>query len=333
MSAPKLPEKIGFLVRRKFPLFDVLYKPIPLSDSAGWKERRQGLIIEANHYIEELRALDADVLSARYEEEKTKKAAEEQAAADKAESELFFNQPRANADFEFWSKAAYWTLDEAIALSLGKSPEIVKWENVQKHVQYVYDSKAGKIFMFSPFAKRYQQIRELALRAVKVQELYDPVLPALFLAWTKKNELDFPAALEEQLVARGIAHTDWRGAYEELAQKYAALKKSYQADLSQKETELAQALAKAREEVNARSEEAGSAEKPLHTRERESALKLIIGMALKGYCYDPSASRNAATQDIADDLAALGIGLDADTVRKWLKEGTELLPNSRFEKD
>lgn len=66
--------------------------------------------------------------------------------------------------------------------------------------------------------------------------------------------------------------------------------------------------------------------KPLHVKERETLQKMIIGMAIKGYSYDPKASKNTSIQEIADDLASLGISLDPDTVRKWVKEAAEILP-------
>ena len=71
---------------------------------------------------------------------------------------------------------------------------------------------------------------------------------------------------------------------------------------------------------------AHSADESLGTRERESLLKLVIGMAIEGYRYDPKASRGAAAMEIVNDLAKLGIPLDPDTVRKYLREGRELLP-------
>ncbi len=49
-------------------------------------------------------------------------------------------------------------------------------------------------------------------------------------------------------------------------------------------------------------------------------------MAIKGYAYDPKAKRSDVAQTIADDLASLGIPLDPDTVRKWLKEALEIVP-------
>ena len=63
--------------------------------------------------------------------------------------------------------------------------------------------------------------------------------------------------------------------------------------------------------------------KPLGTRERETMLRIIIGMAVKGYSHDPKAARSTAPKEIADDLTALGIGVTDDTVRKYLKEAAE----------
>jgi hypothetical protein len=67
------------------------------------------------------------------------------------------------------------------------------------------------------------------------------------------------------------------------------------------------------------------AKKPLHTRERQTLLKLVVGMAVEQYGYDPKANRNDATANIASDLALSGLTIDPDTVRKWLKEASELL--------
>lgn len=72
----------------------------------------------------------------------------------------------------------------------------------------------------------------------------------------------------------------------------------------------------------------GSAE--LSTRERDTLLKLVVGMAIEGYRYDPNAQRNEAPGEIAGDLAKHGIELTDDTVRKWLKEAAStVLPRKR----
>lgn len=64
----------------------------------------------------------------------------------------------------------------------------------------------------------------------------------------------------------------------------------------------------------------------LGSKERESLLKIIIGIAMEQYGYDPNANKNSAPQQIVDDLAASGLSLDVDTVRKYLKEASEIIP-------
>jgi len=49
-------------------------------------------------------------------------------------------------------------------------------------------------------------------------------------------------------------------------------------------------------------------------------------MAVKGYVYDPKAARSDSVAEIVKDLALVGVPLDDDTVRKWLREAAELLP-------
>lgn len=61
-------------------------------------------------------------------------------------------------------------------------------------------------------------------------------------------------------------------------------------------------------------------DKPQTTTELNNMLKLIIGMAIKGYRHDPAASKSNAPKEIADDLAELGMSITDDTVRKYLKQ-------------
>lgn len=69
-------------------------------------------------------------------------------------------------------------------------------------------------------------------------------------------------------------------------------------------------------------------DKPLGTRERETLLKLVIGMAMGGYAFDPAQSRGTAVGEIVSQLATLGIAVSDDTVRKYLKQAVdEVLPS------
>ena len=64
-----------------------------------------------------------------------------------------------------------------------------------------------------------------------------------------------------------------------------------------------------------------------------SLLKMVITMAVKGYGYDPLSSRSQTPTEIVSDIEQLGLSLDADTVRKWLKEGAELIDQEVLRKD
>jgi len=61
-------------------------------------------------------------------------------------------------------------------------------------------------------------------------------------------------------------------------------------------------------------------------KRRNSERKLLIGMAMRGYNYDPKASRQNAVSDIHADLSLLGIKIDEQTIRSILKDAVQVLP-------
>jgi hypothetical protein len=67
-------------------------------------------------------------------------------------------------------------------------------------------------------------------------------------------------------------------------------------------------------------------EKPLGTSERNTLYKLIIGMAISGYGYDPKALRSDTSTEIGNDLNKLGIEITPETVLKYLKLATKMVP-------
>lgn len=71
------------------------------------------------------------------------------------------------------------------------------------------------------------------------------------------------------------------------------------------------------------------AEKPLGNRERETLLKLVIGMAIRGYGYDPEALKSTALKEIVDDLADLGVNVGVDRVRHYLKEAANTVLSAK----
>ncbi len=70
-----------------------------------------------------------------------------------------------------------------------------------------------------------------------------------------------------------------------------------------------------------------SKEKPFHTKEKQSLLKLFIGMAISNYGYDSILNGETKASEILSDIIInSGIQIDEDTVRKFLKKAIELVP-------
>lgn len=69
--------------------------------------------------------------------------------------------------------------------------------------------------------------------------------------------------------------------------------------------------------------------KDVSESELNSMLKLIIGMAIDAYGYNPNSPRNSATGDkngiSAKILSKCGISISDDTIRKYLNEAKKLL--------
>jgi hypothetical protein len=326
-------ERIEYLVLRRFPFARAVEYP-PLLGSRMPQPDNTELRAKIKTYRAELAALSVDALNDCYSNEVRKEVEERRAKAEAEEQWRFFNQAWTNADFAHWSRTADWTLDEAIALSFGKAPEYVSWKKVESLTE------------ISPFAAQYARRRDLVQRAVRWKQLFDPVLPGFFLAWAKRTDISVPEQLTTAIEARGVQVADWKTVYDEAKVKweenYAALERLYEQsrkgaqdnhakwlELSQRKDELIQSLKERVATLNARAVEAPPVvpEKSLGTREQESLLKLVIGMAVAGYGYDPKAERSPQIPEIAGDLELAGISMSDDTVRKWLRAAAELLPS------
>lgn len=65
-------------------------------------------------------------------------------------------------------------------------------------------------------------------------------------------------------------------------------------------------------------------DRPLGTRERDTLLKIILGIAVGGYGYDPKQAKSQTITEIHSDFALHGLNLDPETIRRKLKEAVEL---------
>jgi hypothetical protein len=300
--------EVDFLVERRFPdAMTIRGRAASLTRFPGDEKTAR----EMTAYANKLQVMPEAQFQALLAEEKRKEGIELEARATREEAGRFFNQLDASADFSHWSKKAYWTLDEATALSFGKTPDVVNWVSINGHVDR------------SPFAARYAQLRDLVERARIAQHLSDPISPGVYIAWAKRNGIDFPADLEVALVARGWHFADWKALYEQEVRSKNEIRNEVNAQLA--------SLAASRDELqkvvdDLRVQLDAAKKASLPAKERDSLVRLVYGMAVDYHGYDPEELRSKIPGQIASGLSRFGISLHPDTIRKYLKEGFEICP-------
>lgn len=203
-------------------------------------------------------------------------------------------EPDTDIDISHWGRLARWELEEAAALSLGKDPSTLPLESLKA------GNETGDFA--DQFVKRCREIQ----RANEMGALSYPFKPRDVVEWADRLGIPFSAPLVNEVIEFAPEHVNWKAEFETLKPKY-----------DQLEGEIERIQSEPNEPTR---------EKPLRTRERETVLKLIIGMATEQYGYDPSASRSETVKNIVSDLELHGLSLDAETVRKWLREAAEILP-------
>jgi len=334
----RLDDPVEFLVNRRFG-FARHFPAMLLNIQEGTALGDQSLIVDAESYRKELQALSPSDLVRLVQSEKRKVAEEAVAEAAKQEAQRFFNLPSANAPFDHYCKLAYWTLDECVALSLGKNPAIVKWESVKGCVAV------------SPFAAKYARLRDITQRAKWAQQLFDPVYPTIYLSWAKKSDLQICSDLVGHAIDAGISLKGWHDLYEDCLAKrradfdgfartreedlagYARQRETDLAEYAEEKKKLAEAFAVAMAEKHHQIEElqqqlsteAKRASRPLETRERENLQLIALLGAIRGYGYDPG-TRSKAASLIEQDTEKLGVRFTDDRIRHHLQKASELLP-------
>jgi hypothetical protein len=220
------------------------------------------------------------------------------AKAVEEEKALFFNQPRAVADISYWGKMALWTLDEAIALSLGKNPSVVNWSAVNGDS----DSYILAALQNSPFRREYVRRRQLTSRAAAAHELSDPIKPEAFVAWSLNVFDSVPAELIEQVRAMGKRIADLHV-------------------LTKRVVELEAQLS-----AYGKAAPASDLDKPLDTRERTTLLRIIRALDVMA-----SLPNRGAASSVQKQLEEIGFtsGPGNTTIRKTLEQARALDPDSK----
>lgn len=221
----------------------------------------------------ELLKLSIEEIDAEFDRYKHAKWQEEQ-------DNYIFNQPDACfIDLDFWARAATWTDEQAVMLSLNRHPLLEYLDGIKNlSAEKIQESEVAMSFFDRvALAKSARDAGQISANGKSID----------FVQWFQRMEFE----TREDLIER-VHH--------------------YQSD----------------QPVSLR----GSKE-VLMDREKQTLLKLIAAMAIKGYRFDPKNARNAATADIKSDLELLGFQLDDKTILKWLRRASELVDEDLSEQD
>lgn len=132
--------------------------------------------------------------------QKAEREATQRAQEKAKEDARFYNQAAAIADFVYWCKADYWTLDEAVALLLGREPRVVTPAALQAELK----QPTGFLGLGEPpkrakFHSEYDGLRQLMVRA---ENLGAPRLkPRAVLDWAQRTATPIPTKLVDALTA------------------------------------------------------------------------------------------------------------------------------------
>jgi len=223
------------------------------------------------------------------------------------ERNCFFNSKDARTiDISYWSDLDEWQGQALVALSLLRNPDIVNTKSMNK---VSYSS--------SPFIDKWQDMERLIgcaidSRKIRSSGVYQnmrgrTVKPIDFIKWAEnKDNIKLPKELIKEVKRKsGDADVDNSSLIKNLSE----VMKSTNDRCNKLENE----------------NKALKEEKPLGVTERKSLLKMVYGMAIGGYSWDPEASKSATPNEIMQDVNKnSNHPINDDTVRKWLKEAKKL---------
>ena len=326
-------DPIEYLVRVRFP--GAFVPPPSLAAPVERNVAASQLREEADAYRRELEACGPEQLRQRLQEALTAQATAQALAVRDPLSDS------SGADFAYHAKLSYWTIDEAVALSMGRFPFFGGWDRVRA------------LQRISAIASEFAARREIVERARVMGQLWHQTVPGVFIAWAQRMGFALPPELVMAVQDLGVQIADWKTAYEtkarELSEARAEIGRNDEqqlkigrehlavlkdvgegwAEVAKKQSETIEVMKARISTLIQRIADLENSEPPPKpepsTRERQSLLKLAIGMAMKKYHYGPALAKNSAISNIATHLRELGIPLDEDTIRKYLNEAKELL--------
>lgn len=159
----------------------------PITLTPEQAEQLRAYLDAARDYRDLLHEMSDDDFWASYCAEQKREMVERENASKANDHFAFFNEPRAEADYQHWVRVLRWTPEEAVALSMEKDPRIVNSVTLKLR---------GLRFQHSAFEREYSQRLQLAERAIEAGAFSANIEPDRFLNWARQCGLGYPGELE-----------------------------------------------------------------------------------------------------------------------------------------
>jgi hypothetical protein len=213
-------------------------------------------------------------------------------------------------DYRKWARAPYWSAKQCVALATGVDPD-----------------QSGLLVLY------HQDLHDRIVEAQRNRELPELIRPIVFLEWAREHKIDFPDELETAVSTTEVDIAQLEGRCGQLERRHDELRLDNQALRSELDR-LTRQLDRLR--ASKPKERPASAEK----KELISLYKLVVGMAIVKYKWDPIPQRHPATVKISEDLKyvevnneTLDLGIGPGTVRKYLHRAKDEVIIADLRKD
>jgi hypothetical protein len=191
------------------------------------------------------------------------------------------------AQHEGWIRKLFWTAEEAAALSFGRSPDKIIWDE-----DFGFRGLRG----ISEFATNYCMVLDFIVEA-QSKEILPLVIPTrMYVRWAEANQVPLPPDLAKSV-----------DVFYDALMETTDLTAMLQSRLEQLNKDLVTFLPKTTAELN--------------PKLRNSMLRVILGVAKDKYLHP---KKPGTALRISNALLTQGIDVGEDTIQKYLKEAEEL---------
>lgn len=242
----------------------------------------------------------------------------------------FWEEPQTKAEFEYWTKMPTWSLEEIVALSLGKCPYFVSSD------KFVHGTRG------TDFSTAYFSRLEIVQRHYADGELSERTRPTRVVEWALEYDFPMPKELVERVQQMELRRMEKRNTQfgtigAETIQHIA----SVQNPVVDGVTEESNATSKPSDtpdlpiegpdlpSTSKESEAVDPNEQPLHPKHRKTLLTLIGVMVLKSYRYKIGSDLGALTHTLESQLIDLGIQMHKDTIRNYVRSALAMVEENQ----